>query len=59
MTGVLRVSENATAEEVAAVLAALSAGHALPPPDAYIRWKATRRRALRAGRDSRHPAFER
>lgn len=38
----------ATAEEVAAVLAVLArAGRDEPAADGYVRWRATRRRALR------------
>jgi len=54
----VRVRGAATAEEVAAVLAVLSAQPAAadPPPDGYTRWRAGRRQALRRAGEADRPA---
>ncbi len=55
MSPSVRVRGNATSAEVAAVLSALIRRPAAPAPDAYRRWRAVRRAALRDLRPAARP----
>lgn len=50
MTGRLRVRGNATAEELAVVVALVSHVEGGAPPDPYAQWRLSRLAALRPGR---------